>query len=172
MALYTKRLGGWFQGFVGKWTGLSQLKVIRQCDPMRQTFFAAFALACVSASAGAQETTPAATDTSTASAAATAPAQPIIVGASWTHRPGAHDFERYYPAAAKRQHISGRAVLDCTVLSDGRLTCTVVSENPRGMEFGDAAVNVSHAFRMAARTSDGRSTTGGRVRIPITFIMR
>ncbi len=62
-------------------------------------------------------------------------------------------------------------MLECAVLSDGRLDCTVVSEDPAALGFGDAALNLSREFRMAARTSNGRSTTGGRVRIPIAFSM-
>jgi protein TonB len=96
-------------------------------------------------------------------------AHPPTTGAYWVSRPSASDFDRYYPEHTRLRGQSGRAILDCLVIDGGTLTCTVASEDPPGEGFGDAAINVSHAFRMSPTTTDGRSTIGGRVRIPITF---
>ena len=63
----------------------------------------------------------------------------------------------------------GRVTLDCIVDGDGRISCTVVSEDPTGWGFGEAAMRISRNFRAAAQTSDGRPTSGGRTRVPITF---
>jgi len=45
----------------------------------------------------------------------------------------------------------------------------VQSEDPPGYGFGDAAIQISHSFRMAPRTTDGRPTVGGRLLVAITF---
>lgn len=94
---------------------------------------------------------------------------PVITVPTWAERPAAADFARYYPAEARAQGVSGQAMLDCIVAADGRLSCTVVSEEPSGRHFGEAALRVSRHFRMAPETRDGRPTAGGRVRIPIRF---
>jgi protein TonB len=98
-----------------------------------------------------------------------APPSPVLTGAVWLQRPGARDFDRFYPDRAREREQEGRVTLDCLVSGDGRISCTVISEEPSGWGFGDAAVRISRSFRMAAQTSDGRPTTGGRIRVPITF---
>jgi len=87
----------------------------------------------------------------------------------WTARPSAADFERYYPTRARNHYVSGRTVLACVVMQDQSLTCEVRSEDPPGYGFGDAAIQISHSFRMAPQTTDGRPTVGGRLLVPITF---
>lgn len=75
-----------------------------------------------------------------------------------------YDMIRYYPAAAARANISGRAVLDCLVQAGGLLgDCKVVSETPLGWNFGEAALKMSVLFRATHRTE------GSRTRIPIGF---
>jgi TonB family protein len=89
----------------------------------------------------------------------------------WIERPTGDDFMRYYPEAALNQSVTGRAVLECTAGGDGRVNCGVVEETPTGWGFGDAAVRISRAFRMSAQLPDGTSVAGGRVRIPIRFML-
>jgi protein TonB len=45
----------------------------------------------------------------------------------------------------------------------------VISEDPTGWGFGEAALRISRNFRAAAQTNDGRPTSGGRTRVPISF---
>lgn len=100
------------------------------------------------------------------------PARPMpatIVAPSWLELPDAIDFSRRYPPEARRAGVNGRAVLDCLVATNGRIACTVVSEEPTGHGFGEAALLISRNFRMAPSTRDGRPTAGGRIRLPIRF---
>ncbi|MBI3439995.1 MAG: energy transducer TonB [Proteobacteria bacterium] len=97
------------------------------------------------------------------------PTPGIITGAVWLQRPGARDFDRFYPDRARDRDQEGRVSLDCLVSADGRISCSVISEDPQGWGFGEAALRISQSFRMAAQTSDGRPTSGGRIRVPIAF---
>lgn len=98
-----------------------------------------------------------------------APPTPMLTGAVWLERPGARDFDRYYPPRAMEREQEGRVMLDCLVSADGRIACSVASEDPSGWGFGEAAIRISHSFRMAAQTSSGQPTSGGRIRVPISF---
>jgi TonB family protein len=95
---------------------------------------------------------------------------PPITSPTWAESPTAADFARYYPAEALTRGVAGQATLDCIVAASGHLSCTVVSEEPSGRHFGEAALRVSRHFRMAPETRDGHPTAGGRVRIPIRFV--
>lgn len=90
-------------------------------------------------------------------------------GAAWVHVPSSADFARAYPAAARAQHLSGHVVLNCLVLRTQRLRCAVVQEDPPRLGFGRAALQLAREFRIAARTRDGRSTTGGHINVPLAF---
>lgn len=97
------------------------------------------------------------------------PSPHVLVNPTWLERPGVQDFARYYPRDAYASGLEGRATLDCLVATGGLLVCTVVSESPEGAHFGDAAIRLSRHFRIAPTTTDGTPTTGGRVRVPISF---
>lgn len=98
-----------------------------------------------------------------------APPSPVLTGMVWLERPSARDWARFYPPRAMERNQTGSVVLDCLVDSGGRISCSVVSEDPTGWGFGDAALRISRNFRAAAQTSDGRATSGGRTRVPISF---
>lgn len=98
-----------------------------------------------------------------------APPSPLLTGAVWTRRPGAGDFDRHYPSRAMDRQQEGRVVLDCLVGADGRIACSVSSEDPTGWGFGESALRIARSFQMAAQTSSGQPTSGGRIRVPITF---
>lgn len=97
------------------------------------------------------------------------PTPSVITNPQWLQRPDARDFARYYPPRALERGQEGRVSLDCIVSADGRISCTVTSEDPTGWGFGEAAVRISRHFRMAPATRDGVPTSGGRVRVPIRF---
>lgn len=99
------------------------------------------------------------------------PAPPVLViqNPSWITRPNGDDYARYFPRRALESNISGRATLDCLVAADGRLACTVTSESPENMGFGEAAIRIARQFRMRPQTVNGEPTAGGRVRLPLVF---
>jgi len=93
----------------------------------------------------------------------------LVTNPRWLEQPSARDFERHYPRDAAARGLEGRALLECSVLRDGRLNCSLVSEEPAGAGFGDAALRLSSSFRAAPTTVDGVATVGRRVRIPLLF---
>lgn len=102
--------------------------------------------------------------------AAAAPRRVMIAKPVWTDKPSGDDLLRYYPEAAFRRGIGGKAVIACTVNAQGRLeSCQVESESPAGENFGAAALRMAPLFGMSPNTADGAPVEGARVRIPIVF---
>ncbi len=93
----------------------------------------------------------------------------IITSPSWARRPNGADYERFWPRRARESEIEGAASLDCIVDAEGRLACSVTSETPPNMGFGEAAVRVARQFRMNPQTVNGQATAGGRYRLRIPF---
>jgi protein TonB len=102
-------------------------------------------------------------------ATAVAPPAPAIVRPQWLSRPGAREFERFYPARARDRGKEGRVTLDCIVAADGAIGCRIVQETPEGWGFGQAALKIAPAFRIAPQMEDGRPTAGGTVRVDLNF---
>ncbi len=97
------------------------------------------------------------------------PTPSVITNPTWLERPNARDFARYYPERALERGQEGRVNLACIVAADGRISCSVTSEDPSGWGFGEAALRISRHFRMSPQTRDGVATSGGRVNVPIRF---
>ncbi|MGE3143833.1 MAG: energy transducer TonB [Hyphomonadaceae bacterium] len=93
----------------------------------------------------------------------------VITNPQWIERPNGRDFAREYPDRALEREREGRVVLDCVVGADGRISCSVTSEDPEGWGFGNAALRIARSFRLAPRLENGQPTEGGRVRVPIAF---
>lgn len=94
---------------------------------------------------------------------------PLITGTpQWIERP------RYQPPhPPARTNLPARAlvVLDCLISSDGRLRCLILSEDPPGWGFGQAALRLSRDYRMAPLTVEGQPTAGGHYRLRLPFEM-
>jgi len=100
------------------------------------------------------------------------PRPSVITSPDWLRRPSAEDMERYYPERAQRMNVSGRASISCTVNARGTLEgCSVTSEDPSDAGFGDAALRMSKLFKMRPMTKDGAPVDGGRITIPIKFVL-
>ena len=96
----------------------------------------------------------------------------MITQPDWAQRPSGDDVARYYPERALRMGTGGHAQISCEVLASGKLTgCSVSSEDPSDQGFGDAALKLSKLFKMWPLTKDGAPTSGGTVRIPISFVI-
>lgn len=99
--------------------------------------------------------------------------EPIIVEGQrrpvWTRTPAAWRLAETYPARALEQGREGEARLHCTVLSNGALDCTPVSEFPARSGFGGAAMRVSRMYRHASTLKDGRDAAGSPVNLRVVF---
>jgi TonB family protein len=101
---------------------------------------------------------------------APAPA-PVSAGMPhWIQHPDGDDIARVYPSAGLRAGVGGHAVIVCRVTADGSMSaCKLLSEEPAGMGFGEAALKLAPNFKLSATTSDGRSVEGVTIKIPMTF---
>ena len=89
------------------------------------------------------------------------PAPPRITPALFLEQPNGRDFQDLFPERALERGRSGSVRIRCTVRSDGRVDCTVLSEDPSGWGFGDASLRAARRFKVAPQTEDGRPTDGG-----------
>ena len=76
---------------------------------------------------------------------------------------------RFYPAAAKKAGVEGKALINCRMTaSAGLADCRVVSESPEGYGFGDAALQVAGAYKLDPAVRQGQPDEA-RITIPIIF---
>lgn len=87
----------------------------------------------------------------------------------WAQRPSARRISDLYPRSALNDGVGGRVVLDCRVLGDLSVSCSVASETPSGAGFGRAAMSASGSYRARATLSDGSSAIGSSTRIAVNF---
>jgi hypothetical protein len=104
-----------------------------------------------------------------------APTGPIDDGrfrAEYDRMPSGGDFEHYYPRDARNAGTPGVAELCCTVREDRTLECRSGFEWPQGQGFGEAAVNISKAFRLSPASYERyRAQSGAWMQVAITFII-
>ena len=89
----------------------------------------------------------------------------------WLKSPTPEDLRGLWPAEAWKQQLGGRVVLECEVDLQGLVQdCSVKSEDPPGMGFGNAALSLAPKFLFRPATESGRPVTS-RVNIPVGFTM-
>jgi TonB family protein len=102
-------------------------------------------------------------------ASAARAAEPVVVEASWKTKPTGEAVSRLYPEAAQRAGVSGKVKVRCTVAVDGELTnCVAIEEDPPGMGFGPAALQLLTTARFNPKTIDGKPVESEKV-IPLGF---
>jgi TonB family protein len=100
------------------------------------------------------------------------PLEGAIANPDWIRRPTGEEMANNYPRVAQLLGLDGRAVIVCEVTLQGTTTnCVVKSETPVGMGFGEAAISLSDFFRMKPMTVDGAPVAGGRVTVPMGFMV-
>ncbi|THD75278.1 MAG: TonB family protein [Phenylobacterium sp.] len=103
---------------------------------------------------------------------ASAEAPKLVTQPDWVVKPVAADVKDVYPAKALKTNLGGGATIGCDVAADGKLLkCKVLKESPAGAGFGKAALKLSERFQMKPMSKDGVATGGGKVRIPIRFMI-
>ncbi len=99
-----------------------------------------------------------------------AAAPSVITDPSWRREPTAEEMADQYPLKAIDAWVEGKVVIVCRVATTGKLNnCRVVSEEPQGLGFGNAALGVSGSMEMNPQLVDGVPDDGGEVRIPLQF---
>ncbi len=106
---------------------------------------------------------------SSASAITAAPA-PDLREVTWVATPTGQDIANVYPPTAVQAGKGGAVLLECKVAKEGSLNaCHVQIEDPVGLEFGVAALELAPLFKMTATAPDGSAVAGRTIRIPIMF---
>jgi protein TonB len=104
----------------------------------------------------------------------TEPRAAIISPAHVRTEPSIEQMERAYPARALRRGVAGRVVLRCQVELDGRLSqCAVLSEEPRGYGFAEAAIRLAEQDTVGfPQLVDNAPAAGGQLDVPYVFRVR
>lgn len=105
--------------------------------------------------------------------AAFRPQQPAQPGPRFVRQPSREQLMALYPPAAQAAGVEGGARVSCIVQSDYTLDeCEVLSEEPAGHGFGEAAIMIMRThMEVAPTTGEGTQTVGARVVRGIRFIL-
>jgi TonB family protein len=96
-------------------------------------------------------------------------ANPVQMAPGFRRMPSTDDLAKAYPAKALRRNVSGVAVIDCGVNTQGNLfDCALSSETPVNYEFGMAALSLAPLFNVEPRMKNGVPVASA-VSIPIKF---
>jgi len=99
-----------------------------------------------------------------------APKTAPLTEVHWVATPTGQDIANVYPPDAVAAKKGGAVLLECRVAAKGDLeACRVEIEDPVGLEFGLAAMELAPLFKMAPTAPDGSATAGRTIRIPLMF---
>lgn len=102
-------------------------------------------------------------------AAAGATACPPDVPPDWLEKPSGADIAWVYPPKAVEEERGGLVTVACELNIEGLTEhCLVISEQPRGYGFGNAALMLTDFMKFTPSRECGRIMRGD-VRIPLTF---
>jgi hypothetical protein len=88
----------------------------------------------------------------------------------WVKKPTASDLAGVFPKFKNGRGVDGRAVINCKIDETGFLQrCVVASEEPAGLGFGAAALQLAPQFRMTPKIRAGKPVPGGEMNIPIIW---
>jgi TonB family protein len=94
----------------------------------------------------------------------------VVARPSWLVKPTQAELQWAYPNDALRKNINGFARLGCVVTASGEaVNCQVLSEEPDGAGFGQAALKLTPRFRFQPQTVDGVAVGGANIVIPVRF---
>ncbi len=100
------------------------------------------------------------------------PLEGTVTNPDWLRMPTGEEMANYYPEVARLISLNGHAAIVCDVTAQGTtVNCVVRSETLVGMGFGQAAISLADFFRMKPMTVDGAPVAGGKVTIPIAFMV-
>lgn len=100
-----------------------------------------------------------------------ADAKPVVGKPLWAATPSIAEFETAFPNP-DGQARTVRVMMQCVVQQGGWLgECTIVSEEPKGMGFGDRTLGLAGKFRMVAWSTEGLPIVGSRLNVPIRYEM-
>jgi TonB family protein len=106
----------------------------------------------------------------TAASAQDASEDRMITRPDWERQPTREQMSALFPAAAMRAGKEGRAWIECSVATTGRMRdCVIIREEPEGYGFGAAALATASFFRMKPAEAEGMAIDGARVQIPVGF---
>jgi TonB family protein len=96
-----------------------------------------------------------------------------ITTPSWRRTPSPQMYAAHFPVQARQAGVSAsKVVLACTIGAEGDLTqCSINSENPAGLGFGEAVLAMAPAFLMRKWTEDGQAMVGRKIIMPISYQM-
>jgi TonB family protein len=93
----------------------------------------------------------------------------LDVNPDWIKKPDFNRVQAVMPPAALRKGLSGRAIIECVITRQGLLeACRIVSEEPEGEGFGEAALLLAPSFLLKPGMKGGKPVQSS-VRIPINF---
>ncbi len=100
------------------------------------------------------------------------PIEGAITNPDWVELPTGDQMARFYPPLANVLAINGIVRMTCEVTKSGMVeNCRIASETPKGIGFGEAALQMAGSFRMRPQTVNGAPVSGALVTIPINFKM-
>ena len=96
--------------------------------------------------------------------------QDVDKAPNWKRAPSQQDFLTVFPTAAMEAGKGGKVVLLCRITVTGAPTgCSVVSETPPGLGFGQAALTMIPQMLFNPAIKDGKPVEANAVRIPMSF---